>query len=243
VLAGKLGGDVLTDEVTYTTQNFFRFPRDKIARPPEFVVDSDDVSDWIGPIENQPLTFRATSQDQGITLVPYHKLFGERYAVYWRVYRRDSEEHRCALAEQEAQAKRRARRVDEVAIGERESEREHRMKGERTGSGSHLGHNWRHATDGAWFSYEMKVLPDRPMVLWCRYWGDESGKRTFDVFVDDEKIATQALLHDKPGEFFEVEYPIPPELTRGRQTITVRFQGRPGNFAGGVFGCEILKGE
>jgi len=240
VLAGKLGGEGLTDELTYTTQNFFRFPSDKIASAPVFVVDSSDVRDWIEPVENQPLTFKTTGQDRDITLVPYPKLFGERYAVYWRVYRRGSEEHRRALAEQEAQAKRRARRVDEVAIGERESEREHRLQGERTGSGSHLAHNWRHATDGAWFSYEMKALPDAPMVLWCRYWGDESGKRTFDVLVDDEKIATQTLLHNKPSEFFEAEYPIPPELTRGKQSITVRFQAEPGNFAGGVFGCETL---
>jgi len=243
VLAGKLGGEGLTDEVTYTTQNFFPFPRDKIASTPVFAVDSDDVSDWIEPVENQPLTFRATSEDQDITLVPYHKLFGERYAVYWRVYRRDSEEHSRALAEREAKAKRRARRVDEVAIGERESEQKHRMQGERTGNGSHMGYNWRHATDGGWFSYDVKVLPDGPMILWCRYWGDESGNRTFDVLVDDEKIATQTLQHNKPGEFFEVEYPIPPELTRGKKAITVRFQGQPGNFAGGVFGCEILKGE
>ena len=243
VLAGKLGSEGLTDEVTYTAENFFRFPRNKIASTPIFAVDSNDATDLIDPVKNHPLTFRTVGQEQDVTLVPYHKLFGERYAVYWRVYRKGSEEHRRALAEQELQVKRQARRVDEVAIGERTSERDHRMKGQRTGNGSHLGCNWRHATDGGWFSYEMKVLPDKPMTLWCRYWGDERGKRTFDVLIDDKNIATQTLLHNKPGEFFQVEYQIPPELIRGKQTVTVRFQAHPANFAGGVFGCETLTAE
>jgi len=243
VLAGRLGGEGLTDELTYTTQNFFRFPREQIASVPFLAVDSDDPSDWIQPVDGQPLTFRTTVQDREITLVPYHKLFGERYAVYWRVYRDGSPEHRRALAEQKTLTKRLARRIDEVAIGVPVPEREHGLEGERTQSGSHLGRNWRHATAGGWFSYQMKVSPDRPMTLWCTYWGDEGGKRTFDILVDGEKIATQTLLHDKPGDFFEVEYPIPAELTRGKQAVAIRFQAHPDNFAGGVFGCEVLKAK
>jgi DUF1680 family protein len=240
VLAGILGSEGLTEEVTYTTENFFRFPRDKIASTSFLVVDSEDVSDCVEPVAGRPLTFRTVGQEQDVTLIPYHRLFGERYAVYWRVYRRDSPEYRRALVGQELTAKRRARRVDEVVIGEQDSEREHRMQGERTGSGSHLGHSWRHATNGGWFSYEMKVLPDRPMTLWCQYWGDERGERTFDVLVDNRKIATQTLLENKPGQFFQVEYQIPLDMTRGKRALTVRFQAHPGNFAGGVFGCETL---
>jgi len=241
VLAGRLGGEGLTDELTYTTRNFLRFPDEQIATVPFLAVDSGAPVNWIQPVDNQPLTFRVAVQDREITLVPYHKLFGERYAVYWRVYRDGSPEHRYALAEQEARAKRLARRIDRVAIGAPVPEREHGLEGERTQSGSHLGRNWRHATVGGWFSYRMKVLPDQPMTLWCTYWGDEGGRRTFDVLVDGEKIATQTLLHDKPGDFFEIEYPVPMELTRGRRAVTIRFQAHPDDFAGGVFGCEVLK--
>jgi len=241
VLAGKLGGHGLSDDVTYTDENWFRFPRDKIADAPEFVIDSADASCLIRPVQTQPLTFRTAGQQQDIKLVPYYRLFGERYAVYWRVYRRGSEEHRRAQAAKESQAKRFARRVDHVEIGERVSESDHQLKGEQTQSGSHLGYHWRHATDGAWFSYQLKVQPEEDMVLWCRYWGDEGGQRTFDVLVDGQKIATQTLFKDKPGEFFEVEYPIPPEMISGKQVVTVRFQASRGNFAGGIFGCEMLK--
>ena len=128
-----------------------------------------------------------------------------------------------------------------MAIGDGRSESAHGLKGERTGSGSAFGRTWRHAMDGGWFSYRLRVLADRPTTLACTWWGDERGRRTFDILIDGTKIATQKLLHNRPGEFFEAEYAIPRELTRGKKTVTVRFQAHPGSFAGGAFGCATLK--
>ena len=34
---------------------------------------------------DQPLTFHTTGQPQDVTLIPLNRLFGERYAVYWRM--------------------------------------------------------------------------------------------------------------------------------------------------------------
>ena len=48
---------------------------------------------------------------------------------------------------------------------------------------------------------------------------------------------------EKPGEFFNVEYPIPAELINGKQRVTVRFQAHANNTAGGVFGAAIVRGE
>ncbi len=240
VLAGKLGGEGLTKEQTYTSQNWFPFPRNKIATAPSFVVEGDGLDGWIKPIEDEPLTFRTVGQERNVTLIPYHKLFGERYAVYWRAYRKGSPEHKRALAEEEARKQRLARLVDEIEIGDTDSESAHGLKGEQTASGAHLGRHWRHATGGGWFSYQMKVLPDQPVDLSCTWWGDESGERTFDISIDGVKIATQTLLHNKPAEFFEVEYEVPREVTRGNEKVTVKFQAHPGNTAGGVFGCATL---
>ncbi len=241
VLAGRLGGAELIRDMTYTDKNWFPFPRDRVAAAPKLVVDSDDLEDWLKPVEGQPLTFRTTGQQQDVTLIPYHKLFGERYAVYWRVFKRGSPEHGQMLAEEEARRKYLARLVDEVEIGERQSESDHGLEGERTQNGSHRGRSWRHATGGGWFSYRMKVLPDEPVTLVCTYWGSDRPPRTFDILVDGEKIATQSLDNNRPGEFFQVEYKIPPELTRGKGDVTVRFQAHPANLAGGVFACGMLK--
>jgi hypothetical protein len=61
--------------------------------------------------------------------------------------------------------------------------------------------------------------------------------------VDGKVIATQTLHQDKPGEFYDKIYAIPEEVTRGKQTVEVRFQAHPGNFAGGLYGVRILKGR
>ncbi len=121
-------------------------------------------------------------------------------------------------------------------------ERDHQLKGERTGAGEHLGRKWRHAVDGGWFSFEMKVDPDSTNELLCTYWGSETGSRTFDVLVDETRIAEQTLLNNKPGKFFDVTYAVPTNLTAGKERVTVKFQAQPGNFAGGLFGCRVLKG-
>jgi hypothetical protein len=65
--------------------------------------------------------------------------------------------------------------------------------------------------------------------------------RTFDLLVDGNHLATETLHVNKPGEFFEMSYPIPPTLTSGRRRVVVRFQSRPGDIAGGVFGLRMMR--
>ena len=145
------------------------------------------------------------------------------------------------LAELKRLRELKARTIDILRIGEMQPERDHNVTGENTGAGEFNGRKWRHATDGGWFSFEMAVLPDEPVDLLCTYWGSDRGQRTFDVLVDGTKVATQALNDNRPGEFFDVAYPIPAELTKGKQKVTVRLQAHPGEFAGGLFGCRTIK--
>lgn len=72
------------------------------------------------------------------------------------------------------------------------------------------------------------------MSLQLTYWGGESNKRHFAVLVDQVKIAEQELYLDKPGELFEVLYPIPQELTIGKEKIKITLEAI-GNVAGGLY--------
>jgi len=132
--------------------------------------------------------------------------------------------------------------IDGVAIGDKVVESKHNLQASRSNTGTYGGKNWRDARGGEWFSYDLKVLPDQPMTLLCTYWGSDRG-RTFDILVDDKKIATQRLNRNQPGKFFDVQYKIPAELTRSKNKITVKFQSQPRGVAGGVFGCAMLKGH
>ena len=68
-----------------------------------------------------------------------------------------------------------------------------------------------------------------------------SGADLYDILIDGRKIATQKLNASKPGQFMDVTYDVPPDLTKGKQKVTVKFQAHPGSTAGGAFGCRILR--
>ncbi len=135
--------------------------------------------------------------------------------------------------------------VDFILIGDGASERDHQLKG-ASNAGPFNGRTYRHAGNGGWFSYALKVPTEQPAVLVVTYWGGERDQRVFDVLANDRLLGTQTLLQNKPDAFFEVRYPIPFDLVQGKtdalgrkvDRITVKFQAHPGRTAGGVFGLH-----
>jgi hypothetical protein len=207
-----------------------------------FLGDPAKPEGWVKPVPGKPLTF-TVGTDPAMTLVPLNRILHERYGVYWVVTPEGSPRHKRILADEEARRKREARIVDHVVPNNAESEKAHNIQGENHGSGDLGGMGgWHHAISG-WFSWDLKVLPDVPMTLVCTFWGSDSGNRTFDILVEGQKMGTMTLSNNRPGELFEVEYPLAPESIKGKTKITVRFQSHPDNFAGGCFGCATLKPE
>jgi hypothetical protein len=133
------------------------------------------------------------------------------------------------------------RRVDEVKLGNRSSEFEQNLKSRFSTSCVYLDKSYRDDGNGGFISYSMKVDPAQPMVLYCTYWGNDAISRRFNILVNDKVIATQTLNFNDPGRFFDVEYRIPQNLTRGQTNVVVVFQGYPYKTVGGIFGCQMLK--
>jgi DUF1680 family protein len=103
VLAGRLGGEGLTDDVVYLKDQWYRFPPDRVAEAPVLLAESDDLTRCIEKVADDPPTFRTVGLERNVTLVPYHRLFGERYVVYWRAFRKGGPEHTAFLAEPTAE--------------------------------------------------------------------------------------------------------------------------------------------
>ena len=131
--------------------------------------------------------------------------------------------------------------VDSVRIGTVEDELDHGLLCVNSGSFIFRNKEGRHCVVKGWMSYDMKVLPYEPMVLSCVYWGGETGPRVFDISVDGVKIATETLLNNKPGEFFEVRYDLATALTEHKKKVTVKFEGHPESWTGSIFGLQMLK--
>jgi uncharacterized protein len=211
---------------------------------PAFLGDRNQLPAGLEPLPSNPSSFSgapqvlrlAESSLSRVTLEPLFRVHGNRkYEVYWNAFSpqewQTNEERRKALA---------ARTVDRVQPGDDQNEHEHRVQGENSGSGEN---RWRHAWDGGWFSWDLKVLPNRPQELRVKYWGGDTGGREFRLLVDGEELAAQTLDNNRPGEFYEETYLLPERFTQGKQKVTLKFQARPGKMAGGVFGCSILTRE
>jgi uncharacterized protein len=214
---------------------------------PALVTDGKPVADWVKPVSLETLTFKTENagRPREVDLVPFHRLHDRRYTVYLDQF--DTNQWAARQAELKAEQERlralEARTVDLLRIGEMQPERDHGLKGERTSAGDAFGRKWRHAVDGGWFAFELKVLPEVPQELLVTYWGGDGGNRVFDLLVEGEKLATQRLERNQPDKFFEVAHPIPAGLVRGKEKVTVRFQAHPGATAGGVFGVRLAKAE
>lgn len=181
---------------------------------------------------------------QEIVLRPFARLHDCRYMMYWLSMTPEayaSYQQREREAEQAMLALDR-RTVDAVNTGEQQPEADHFMKSERSGSGVNFGVPWRDASNGGYFSYRMKTTGGSPLALHVRYWGNEGGKRSFAILVDDTVLARENVgSRWNKEEFVDVEYPIPAGMLAGKDHVTVKFASEPGNIAGGVYHLRIVE--
>jgi hypothetical protein len=112
VLAGVLGNEGLSYEMMYSDPTNPRRGEGMRGQPvpaPELVAPSAEPDDWIlqvgdpaieardvevvagspgdwmRAVGDSALAFRVTKQRRTISLLPLNRLFGQRFAVYWRV--------------------------------------------------------------------------------------------------------------------------------------------------------------
>jgi DUF1680 family protein len=242
VLSGDLGKGGIDSAMIYGP-SAPQIGRAKPITVPSLVSDRNQVLASVRPVAGTPLNFRTSGigQPEDVLLVPFYKMFDDRYTVYWKVYSApDWEKKKAEIAAAEAKRKDIERRtVDAVKVGDRGNEKEHNLQGDTAFGGIYDGQGFRASRNG-WFSYDLKIVADKPVTLVCTYRGSEGRRRVFDVLVENEKIATQSLEYH-PTEMFDVEYPLPDTVTKGKNKITVKFQAQPQAMAGAVFDVRVVQ--
>jgi DUF1680 family protein len=83
VLAGRLGKQGLTSEMTYG--GYECELSGKPVSVPEIAGELKNPASWIEPVAGHPLAFRTRGRAAKMDLVPLYRLFDERYAVYWKL--------------------------------------------------------------------------------------------------------------------------------------------------------------
>ena len=86
VLAGALGSEDMDPNTLYAAYHGV-LRNYKVKPAPTLIADAENLESWIKPVAGKPLTFETVNagKPHDVTLIPYHKLFGQRYAIYWRI--------------------------------------------------------------------------------------------------------------------------------------------------------------
>jgi len=221
-------------------------PMDQV---PVLLVSASDLPRHIkantaaGPMHFRLVDVVEPSSSAGLPLIPFFRLHGERYQMYWQLTTKQelaAKRERLA-AEERAKALREANTLDRIAVGEQQPEVEHDFAGEKTDSGLRNGQRWRR---GEWFQYSLNPHGERNVDLEVTYWGGEAN-RTFDILANGERLATESFDNPKPGQLFEKRYFIPAKILSGATNgrVTIKFSAPQGSSVASVYDVRLMKPE
>ncbi|MBN1188079.1 MAG: glycoside hydrolase family 127 protein [Bacteroidales bacterium] len=213
---------------------------------PVFMTEDRNPNSWLEPFTGGPNTFKTKNigRPRDVVLKPFYKTYDRRYSVYWDLFT----EERWTAQQEEYQRKQAYQKelenktIDFFQPGEMQPERDHKFICEQGWAGVHNGKKFREA-DKTWMSFVMKTDPKIKITLVVEYWGAFPGSKTFDILIDEAKIATENISNMNDGFFEYIEYPIPAELTKGKSKVTVKFDPHVGHRAGPIFGVRTIKEE
>jgi hypothetical protein len=209
---------------------------------PDPAIVGTDLLAAFAPADSSRSIYRTSGivRPADLNFVPFFSQYDRRSAVYFKRFTPAEwqTEQAAFLAQQERQRDIAARSVDVMHLGEMQPEHDHSLVSDISYPVTYRGRNGRDARSGGYFEFSMKTKPG-PLVLQATYWGDER-PRDFDILVDNVKVTTQHLDKIRPGQFIDVDYPLPDALTNGKSSIKIRFVPHQGNTAGPVFGVRLF---
>ena len=220
-----------------------------------FVAAEAPVFSWVKAAGGTPARFRtdgvgrepdAEGRVQDVDLVPFYRLHRRTYSTYWDLFTpAEWEEQRAEYsAEAERQRRLEAATVAFFQPGETLFEREFNyLAGDDASPQRIMGRPGRRG--GSWFSYDVPAESVHPMTLILTFYsGDRRGTPAeFEILVDGQRVGTQVLRLSEPHRFFDVEFPLPAELVRGKEQVTVRFEAIDTSQIATVFGIRVIRGD
>jgi DUF1680 family protein len=239
VMAGALGKEIMTPGM----QDGFGLPdvermfgEGAAIETPALVAPRGPLEQWITPVEGKPLTFRTrqSGQPQDVTLIPFYRLFHQRYTIYWDLYDEQGWERI-----QNARIRLPKETFDSVCVGDMQCERRHNFQAFESVRGETRKRQW--VKSPLWFRYDVNVNPGRSMVLHCTYAGKEKDC-LFDITIDGLPLATQDLQGEDTGEAIHSAYAIPSSMIAGKNRVAVKFKARQGTMTGAVLGLSVTEG-
>jgi uncharacterized protein len=218
---------------------------DDLSAVPVFVTEDRNVSDWLKPVPGKPGTFRTAGvgKERDVDFIPFYQLHRTAYAVYWDLYSPAEWEKR---SREVAAVRGKQRELEQSTVayaqpGEMQTERDFNQQGEDSEPERVMGRAARRG--GKWFSFDLPVDGKHPMAVVVTYYSDEWRKRTFDILIDGRKVGEQVVEKAGAPHFFDAQYPIPADLVKAKEKVTIRFQATNGNEIAAVFGIRMIRAD
>ncbi|MCX6345720.1 MAG: glycoside hydrolase family 127 protein [Armatimonadetes bacterium] len=212
------------------------------------VSEFDKITSGLTPIAGKTLEFagsdnmfRTVSGEKIATAFkPLYAEYKKGFAVYWDAFNESAwddikEKYKAELDKIKSLEN---RTTDFIQLGEMQPERDHNLEAVRSGAGIFVNRKFRRADPRGWFSFDMKVDPEKQVELLSVYSGTEACN--FEIYVDDKLLVEQKLGDNNPGDFIDIATAIPLELTKGKETVKIKFMPGQGSYVGRVFGCRMM---
>lgn len=183
------------------------------------------------------------SEPYKMEMIPYYKSVDKPVMVYFNHFTPGQwkEKKNEFIEKKDYERWLKEHTISDFTPGEMQPERDHNLQGINMEQPGELnGRKYRKAIDGGEFSFNMDVLPDKPMDLQCTFWGNLGDIYKFDILVDDTSIAT-VIIHWWGNQFFDKTYRIPESATKGKREVRVTFKAIDNkSVSGPLFNCKTV---
>jgi len=221
---------------------------------PVFVTDGRPVTEWVTSA-GAPGDFRVRgvarvpsepgSPATDVSLAPFYRTHRRRYGAYFDVLTASEFDAKVATlaAERERVRRLEAATLGFVQPGDATTERAFNYQSEPADRpvGRAAGRTNRGGT--GWFSFDLPADGAGDTALVVTYFNDlglPPASGTFDIILDGTSIA-----RFKPNEtatgLFDMRYPVPVDVVRGKTKVTVRFQAVGDGRIAPVFGVRTVR--
>jgi hypothetical protein len=226
------------------------------AAVPVLVAAERPVTEWVLPAGGRPGDFRAaqvarvpgeTAAATDVALTPFHRTHRRNYSVYFDVLTSSEFDSRAAAV---AAERARVRKLEAATIGSAQpgvmqSERDTNYESDPADRPVQRANGRASRGGQGWFSFDLPVDSNADVAVAVTYLNElglPPAAGTFDILVDGTAIAHFAPNTTATG-FFDVLYPVPSNLVRGKPKVTVRFQSTGQGRIAPVFGVRTIRAK
>lgn len=180
---------------------------------PVLVGQPDQLLDKLSPNAENPLTFHSSGlypekYAKGLSLLPFYKIQGERYMIYWPVADADKVEQ---MQQDQAKADAMERHLNSLSLdivqaGEQQPESDHFIEMNHSNAGYMEDRHYRDAK--GWFSYQLNNKNKASKYLYIAYF-DANNNRIINIEINGQNIQTQKLEGKSGNTIQYLQLPIP----------------------------------